>query len=90
MPEDQNPKTPPKPDPKPAKAAVERHTVEALREKLNPPNWLFNAAKQKQNWPTGQELTEDEFAKALDAAANEPIGTVPPKADDEAADAASK
>lgn len=86
MPNDPNPTPNPtpvpasKPDPKPAPAAkkkpepAERFTVESLRDKLATPDWLFAAARQKHAWPNGAEVTEQAYAEAVKAAANEPIG----------------
>lgn len=58
---------------KDAKDAVRRETVEALRDRLGTPAWLFAAARVKHGWAVGQELTEDEYRAALEATQREVI-----------------
>ena len=53
--------------------AVKRESVEALRDRLGTPAWLFAAARQKYGWASGQELTEEEYREAVEAAASEVI-----------------
>lgn len=76
------------PKDKTPKAAAEKKTVEALKLAHETPAWLFASAKMKHNWPVGAELTEDEYVAALTAAAEEPIGYVPPQPDESEAPAA--
>lgn len=51
----------------------QRETVEALRDRLGTPAWLFAAARAKYGWAAGQELTEEAYLEALEAAAREVI-----------------
>lgn len=51
-----------------------KQPVEALAAALATPDWLFAAAKVKHGWPTGQELTEAQYLKAIEAAGKERIG----------------
>ena len=50
--------------------AAERRTVEAWREILATPAWLFAGAKMGERWPIGRELTEAEYREALERAGN--------------------
>lgn len=52
---------------------MKRESVEALRDRLGTPAWLFAAARQKYGWASGQELTEEEYRAAVEAAASEVI-----------------
>lgn len=60
MPEEKKEKTP-------------KRQVEAWRDELGTPAWLFAAAKTKFNWPVGAELTEAEYKKAIATAEGEVI-----------------
>ena len=50
-----------------------KETAEQLQQRLGTPAWLFAAAKTKFRWAAGQELTEEEYRAALEAAAKEVI-----------------
>lgn len=50
-----------------------KRQVEAFRNELGTPAWLFAAAKTKFNWPVGAELTEAEYKKAISATEGEVI-----------------
>jgi len=50
-----------------------KETAEQLQQRLNTPAWLFAAARAKFRWAAGQELTEEEYRAALEAAAKEVI-----------------
>ena len=47
-----------------------KRTVEAIASERATPSWLFAAAKALHAWPNGMEVTDEEFAVALVAAAN--------------------
>lgn len=60
---------------------MERKTVEEWKELKFPPTktlqemiatraWLFDSAKQLYRWPVGEEMTEEEFDKAISSAAD--------------------
>ena len=53
--------------------AARKETVEQLQQRLGTPAWLFVAAKAKFRWAVGQELTEEEYRAAVEAAAREVI-----------------
>lgn len=85
MPKNDIPPTPavgeatPTPAPAASKAKpLQRTPVEELAAQLATPDWLFAAAKVKFGWPVGRELTPAEYADAIEATANEPIGAVAP------------
>ena len=48
-------------------------TAEQLQQRLGTPAWLFAAAQAKFRWAVGQELTEEEYRAAVEAAAREVI-----------------
>lgn len=48
-------------------------TIEQLAVRLNTPNWLFAAAKQKARWPIGCHITQAEFERAIKIAEAEVI-----------------
>jgi len=50
-----------------------RRPVEAWRDALGTPAWLFAAAQAKYNWPVGYECAENDYRAALHAAENEVI-----------------
>jgi hypothetical protein len=47
-------------------------TVEAWAEKHETPNWLFQATRVGLQWARGQEMTEAQFLKGIEWAANAP------------------
>lgn len=66
-------------DKKPSPPADEKKadkvsTVETWAADKNTPAWLFAAAKALHLWPIGKELSEADYIKAVDAAANVQIG----------------
>jgi len=50
-----------------------KETAEQLQQRLGTPAWLFAAAQAKFRWAVGQELTEEEYRAAVEAAAREVI-----------------
>lgn len=62
---------PPTPTP-PAAPSGERLSIEIWAEKLGTPKWLFVGARIGNGWPHGQELTEADYRKGIDWAANVP------------------
>jgi hypothetical protein len=48
-------------------------TIEQLAARLNTPDWLFAAAKQKAKWPIGCQITQAEFEQAIKIAETEVI-----------------
>jgi hypothetical protein len=52
----------------------ERRPLEEWAAEHNTPEWLLAAAKVKNGWAIGQELTETEFKKGVDSASKERIG----------------
>lgn len=62
---------PPARDPKEPDAQG-RCTVEVWAAKVGTADWLFAAAKAGQRWAIGQEITEQQYSEAIEAAANVP------------------
>lgn len=52
---------------------VDRRTVEAWRDALNTPAWQFAAARAKHAWPTGYQVTQTHYERAITTAASEVI-----------------
>lgn len=40
-------------------------SVEAWRDELNTPTWLFGAAKTKYDWATGKRITKANYTKLI-------------------------
>ena len=55
------------------KFSLPRQPVEAWREALATPAWLFAAAVAKNRWPVGFELSEDDYKRAIRATEQEVI-----------------
>lgn len=45
-------------------------TAKTLKDLIKNKTWLFDSAKQLHKWPVGEEMTEEEFDKAIEEAAN--------------------
>ena len=54
-------------------SVARKETAEQLQQRLSTPAWLFAAAQAKFRWAVGQELTEEEYRAAVEAAAREVI-----------------